>query len=89
MNAAQIKALRQRFSASQREWGEMLGIHSLTVSRWERGAVKPRGGTLHILVALDIGTIDLGAKQLKRIWSEAQTASSGNRMYNLLKGLFG
>src|SRR5262245_32242891 len=31
------KSLRQRLNLSQKELGELLGVHVMTVSKWERG----------------------------------------------------
>ncbi len=36
-----IRTLREALSMTQRQLGEALGVDKLTVSRWERGQVKP------------------------------------------------
>src|SRR3569832_2383632 len=40
--AVQIRAVRRRLRWTQAELTERLGVDSMTVSRWERGAVLPR-----------------------------------------------
>lgn len=36
-----IKALRDRLLLSQADLARKVGVHPLTVSRWERGVYKP------------------------------------------------
>lgn len=36
-----IRTLREALGLTQVEFGKRLGVDSMTVSRWERGAVKP------------------------------------------------
>lgn len=40
---ASIKRHRQRLKLSQREFGLLVGVSTLTVSKWETGNAKPRG----------------------------------------------
>jgi len=47
-----LKTLRQRLNLSQRELGEILGVHVMTVSRWERGVLDPSAHQKRILRAL-------------------------------------
>ena len=47
-----LKAARKRLGYSQAALGRALDVHSLTISRWERGAVTPHLATM-ILLALD------------------------------------
>ena len=37
-----IKKIRKLLNLSQAELGLLLGVHSMTVSKWERGILKPR-----------------------------------------------
>lgn len=37
-----IRTLREALGLTQVEFGERIGVDSMTVSRWERGTVKPR-----------------------------------------------
>ena len=41
MTAQQIAELRQRLGLSQVQLAQLLGVHSLTVSKWERGLLAP------------------------------------------------
>lgn len=36
-----IKLLRKRLDLTQKEFGDKLGVHSVTVTRWERGSFEP------------------------------------------------
>ena len=47
-----IKALRESRDLSQRELADKLGVTSLTVSTWERGAHAPSGLALNALRAV-------------------------------------
>jgi DNA-binding transcriptional regulator YiaG len=40
MNATTVKQLRKRLRLTQRGLANALGIHPMTVSRWERGVVN-------------------------------------------------
>ena len=37
----EVKGLRQRLGKTQKEFGEMLGVHVVTVIRWESGSFNP------------------------------------------------
>ena len=45
-----VKRIRERLGKTQAEFAAMLGCWANTVSRWERGAVKPNGFTLIQLI---------------------------------------
>jgi molybdopterin-binding protein len=47
-----IKALRSRLALSQKELGELFGVHVMTVSKWERGVLEPSEHQRRILRAL-------------------------------------
>jgi hypothetical protein len=44
-----LVTLRDALGLTQREMGERLGVSSLTISRWERGELRPRKGSLAAL----------------------------------------
>ncbi|MDO8629042.1 MAG: helix-turn-helix domain-containing protein [Phycisphaerales bacterium] len=44
-----ITALREALGLTQKEFGEELGVDKMTVSRWERGALKPSDESLAAL----------------------------------------
>jgi molybdopterin-binding protein len=50
-----LKSLRERLNLSQRELGELLGVHVMTVSKWERGVLSPTDHQKRILRALAAG----------------------------------
>lgn len=39
--ALNVKAARKSKGLTQRQLGDLVGVDTLTVSRWERGAVRP------------------------------------------------
>ena len=42
MNGDEIKKLRERLQVTQNQFANLLGVHSVTVSNWERGATEPQ-----------------------------------------------
>jgi molybdopterin-binding protein len=46
------KALRARLGLAQRELAELVGVHAMTVSKWERGVLDPSPHQRRILRAL-------------------------------------
>jgi molybdopterin-binding protein len=47
-----LKLLRERLNLSQKDLGELLGVHVMTVSKWERGVLEPSEHQKRILRAL-------------------------------------
>lgn len=47
-----LKPLRTRLDLSQAELGELLGVHAMTVSKWERGVLQPSPHQRRLLRAL-------------------------------------
>lgn len=41
MGNGEIVKLRKRMGLNQEQFAQLLGVHKLTVSRWERGEAKP------------------------------------------------
>lgn len=48
-NSNSIRALRRHLEMSQKQMSEELGIRQQTVSDWELGYHRPRGGMAHLL----------------------------------------
>jgi molybdopterin-binding protein len=46
------KAIRNRIGLSQAKLADLLGVHTMTVSKWERGVLKPNAHQRRILRAL-------------------------------------
>jgi DNA-binding transcriptional regulator YiaG len=46
------RAIRQAAEVSQERMAGELGVHRVTVARWETGRRRPRGPLLHAYVAL-------------------------------------
>lgn len=58
---AYIRTLREALGMTQREFGDRVGVDSMTVSRWERGAVRPGPAAVKALDALRRGAGRRGA----------------------------
>lgn len=41
MNSLRISTLRKDLGLSQPEFGQLFGVHPMTVSKWERGVLAP------------------------------------------------
>lgn len=48
-DSSSIRALRRHLEMSQQQMSEELGIRQQTVSDWELGYHRPRGGMAHLL----------------------------------------
>jgi len=49
---SQIAALRLRLGYTQRRLSALLGVHPLTVSRWERGTLTPTPDAVRMIAAI-------------------------------------
>ena len=47
-----LKPLRKRLNLSQKQLGDLLGVHVMTVSKWERGVLEPGDHQKRVLRAL-------------------------------------
>jgi len=56
-----VKNLRARLSLSQIQLAELVGVHAMTVSKWERGVAKPNAHQRRLLQALS-GAAESGLK---------------------------
>ncbi len=48
-DAATVQALRRHLGQTQQELAGELGVRQQTVSEWETGVYRPRGGSLRLL----------------------------------------
>jgi DNA-binding transcriptional regulator YiaG len=70
MTLVQIAALRRSLGLSQVEFGQLFGAHSMTVSKWERGVLKPTGyqvALMHQFQATADARKDQAQEQVKNI----------------------
>ena len=49
----QVKELRLRLGKTQKEFAEMLGVHVVTIIRWEKGNFNPSKMALKLLDSYD------------------------------------
>ena len=62
MKAEEIKALRLRLGLTQAELGTEIGVHQVTVARWETGGKSPLPIVQRALADLDARRSRLQAK---------------------------
>jgi len=88
MTAAQVQAIRTSLGLSQVQLGQLLGVHPLTVSRWERGLLAP---TPHQTALLDsFGKASSTETQIgDEVANLLLTAGVAVALYALLKAAFG
>jgi hypothetical protein len=55
-----IRTLRQALKLTQEQLGRRLGVNKITVSRWERGAIKPGAQAIKSLGKLRVGALRRG-----------------------------
>lgn len=83
-----IADLRESLGFSQAQFAQLLGVHPLTVSKWERGILKPSPHQTALLMSFrtarekkpDIGAIVLGL---------IVSAGIALALYTLLNAAFG
>ena len=61
MSATEIKDVRQRWGLSQASLAHALGMSVASVSKWERGEIKPSGPALRVLNTLAVKGPDVFA----------------------------
>ena len=71
MGPEDIKAIRKRLNLSQIQLASILGVHWVTVSKWERGAIAPDAYRQALLSRFD---------------SASQKPESGSNLVNVLMG---
>lgn len=86
-----VKAVRVRLGLSQQELARLLGVHAMTVSKWERGVLKPNAHQSDLVQALARAAEDglsaaaRGGKKLDPVafLAEALTRSQGGAQLDL------
>lgn len=73
MKAVQIAALRRSLGLSQVEFGQLFGAHSMTVSKWERGVLRPTAYQVALM-------------QQFQLTADAQKELASEQVKNLLVG---
>lgn len=49
MTGAEIRKLRSELNLTQAQLGQLLGVHAVTISRWEHGHERPSPHNAHLL----------------------------------------
>ena len=82
VNAIQIKEIREELGLPQPMFGQLFGVHPITVSKWERGIAMPNSYQLALL-----DDFHLAAKKIKRKNLRAMVVGTGitSVLYELLR----
>lgn len=56
MNQVEIKTVREGLGLNQAQFGQLFGVHAMTVSRWESGATQPSPYEIELLKAFSIAS---------------------------------
>lgn len=56
MDQTQIKTIREGLGLNQAQFGQLFGVHAMTVSRWESGATQPSPYEIELLKAFAIAS---------------------------------
>jgi transcriptional regulator with XRE-family HTH domain len=68
MDRHSLRDLRKRLRLSQAEFGQLLGAHAMTVSKWERGVLSPNAYQLALLERFDKALAgELSSSPVKRL----------------------
>jgi molybdopterin-binding protein len=71
------KSIRARLGLSQKEFAELLGVHAMTVSKWERGVLAPNAHQKSVLRALADAAERSSEAKSDRTVIGVQTSGSG------------
>ena len=83
MGSEEIKKLREGLGLSQAKFGDLLGAHPMTVSKWERGELTPNDYQQILMKEFEFAANDEKVKEnLKTILIGAGIAAA---IYFLLK----
>lgn len=63
MNSVQIALLRKDMTLSQPEFGQLFGVHPMTVSKWERSLLAPNEYQLALMREFQKAIQDEKARQ--------------------------
>lgn len=84
MTAADVKRVRGKLRLTQGQFAEVVGVHPLTVSKWERGALVVENRFAPLLLARD----DKDLEKLGRDLKSALTRGGGGFALFTLLGWF-
>lgn len=63
MTANSIKTLRIKLKLTQAQFAQLLGVHAITVSRWESGLAKPTDYQAGMMESFEVAARDEAAIQ--------------------------
>jgi DNA-binding transcriptional regulator YiaG len=68
LNAVEIANLRSKLSLNQVEFAQLVGVHPITVSKWERGVAAPTAYQTALFAQFQEGAKDQEVRQtLKQV----------------------
>jgi len=68
-----IRQLRDRLGLTQQQLAQMLGVHPMTVSRWERDLAQPPPYNTQQLLLMDAGVEKMDKKEIGRLMAMIAT----------------
>ena len=78
-----IRSIRERLGLTQEQLARLLGVHPLTVSKWERGLLQPTAHQEELLRSFRVASRDEEAsEQIRKALAAAGTILA---LYLLLK----
>lgn len=87
MNKDQLATLRKEMGLSQPEFGQLFGVHPMTVSKWERGVLAPNEYQLALMREFQIAVQNEKARQtVKSVLIGAGIAAALLLLLNAGKG---
>ncbi len=87
MPPAEIRAVRQSLGMTQAQFAQLLGVHNLTVSKWERGILEPSPYHVALMRSFSLAAArdpDVGAFVMGLLIG----AGVGVALYHLLRAAF-
>lgn len=81
--AMQISELRSKLGLSQAQFGQLFGVHPMTVSKWERGILKPTDYQLVLMAEFEKAAAQKRVRE--SIGSVLVGAGIASALYLLLK----
>jgi putative transcriptional regulator len=68
MNRQSLRNLRKQLRLSQAEFGQLVGAHPMTVSKWERGVLQPSAYQVALFERFHIASVgDTSSLAVKRL----------------------
>lgn len=84
MKPAEIRSIREKLFLTQDQLAQLLGVHSMTISKWERGLLQPSPHNLALITSFQRASrrnTSVGVVAAKLLMSEGISAA----LYHILR----